>query len=104
MPNLKKFSWLKNEGKKRLYYAVYEIKKNCLKSLLSNFNIANKSKFYYSYKLNAITKKSSISFYKNACFETALSRSAFSLFKYSRHFCKFFASSGLFCGMRKSSF
>ena len=98
------FKWLKNEGIKRTKYPIYEVTKLALKSLIANNFFSVDSKIYFSCKFNKITKNSSISFYRNACFETALSRSSFSLFKYSRHFSKAFASYGLFCGMRKSSF
>lgn len=101
---INKFLWLQKEGKKRLFYELFEVKKIVLKSLLASSFIPFNFKFFFSFKFNSITKMSSLSFYKNACFATALSRASFSLFKYSRHYCKFASSSGLFCGMRKSSF
>lgn len=104
MPSLKKFSWLSKEGKKRLNYEIFEVRKLALKSLLSSQHFNFDQKSYFAYKFNDIPKRSSVSFYKNVCFATALSRASFSLFKYSRHFAKYSASCGLLCGMRKSSF
>lgn len=101
---INKFLWLKKEGQKRLFFEFFEVKKIVLKSLLASSFISLNLKYFFSFKFNSLSKKSSISSYKNACFATALSRASFSLFKYSRHFCKYASSSGLFCGMRKSSF
>lgn len=66
------------------------------------FSFADRAFFFQ--RLQKYYYKCSVSFFRNSCLFTAVSRSVFRLFKLSRHRAKAQASFGLLVGLRKSSF
>lgn len=92
------------EYNNRLLYSRKEIYKIIYKSILAN-TFVNKSIKIFCYKLFIKSSKfSSISYYRNFCIINNWSRSVFRDFKMSRHQAKAFSSTGVICGVRKSSF
>jgi len=96
--NFKKFD-LKKMAQKELH-------KNFVKYFISsNYSILKSDKITkVAYKNFYFFKFSSKSFFRRACIRTGLCRSVFRFFKLVRYQCRYFASKGLFIGVRKASF
>lgn len=98
------YNWVEKEQYFRQFFFKKELQKTILKSAMANGFLAWDIKFYFFFKFFKFRKLSSIAFYRNKCLINDWSRSVFRRFKMSRHQCKFFASFGFICGLRKSSF
>mgnify|MGYP001605200410 CR=1 FL=1 len=83
-----------------------ELKKNLTKFYLSNkYKILKSNKILkkaYNYKY--FFKPASNSYFRSSCLKLGSCRSVFRFFKMSRYICRFYASNGLFIGLRKASF
>jgi len=101
--NYHKRTWIKKDTVARLKFRRIELNKLILKSLIA-YSVVPEEKIYYRRLLNRFPIKSSISHYRNGCYNSGSGRSVFRLFKMNRHECKSLSSYGLLAGMRKSSF
>ena len=98
------FCYNYKENINRKLYITFELKKLVLKSLLASVFLNRNKKLFFQKKFSKFSKRNSISFFRNFCLITNWARSVFRKFKMSRHQSKLFASFGLICGLRKSSF
>ena len=83
-----------------------ELHKNLTKYFISNNNCNLKSNkiIKIAYRNFYFYKFSSTSFFRRSCIRSGVCRSVFRFFKISRYICRYYASNGMFIGLRKSSF
>ncbi len=98
------YKFSKQRKKQIVSVKINQLNKLVLKSLLREPSFISLHRFYFQFKLNNFTVKSSNSNFRSRCLVSDYPRSFVRYFKLSRHTAKEYAPDGYLNGIRKSSF